>query len=295
MSQTSPPCPACGEVTTQPDVLYGSLGLIRCFQCRFLFLPPQLIKQTEQLYTQEYVEHYQTEDPLQEREQREHEASIRLDHLQPLLPAGGSILEFGPAAGWFLHGARLRGFQGVGVEPLPSFAQHARERLGLEVCCASLEQIGREGLAKFLPPSSKGREGVGPFDAVVGFHVLEHLAEPRPAVQLMGELLKPGGVLMLEVPNISSAVAQAEGLEWHALDLPYHLGHYSPDALDSLLSSCGLEVSEVRTLPTAHYVRYPGLKQALTAREALRARLWRVPPEHPYSYQLLQILARKPA
>ena len=52
------------------------------------------------------------------------------------------VLDVGSAAGFILQGFIDGGWRGVGVEPNPSMARHARERLGLDVRCATLESLG---------------------------------------------------------------------------------------------------------------------------------------------------------
>ena len=73
------------------------------------------------------------------------------------------------------------------------------------------------------------------FDAVILWHVLEHLDHPQTTLALISRVLKPGGLLYLEVPNLTSLQSCTTGKNWFHLDLEHHLYHFSPDGLHRLL------------------------------------------------------------
>jgi SAM-dependent methyltransferase len=85
------------------------------------------------------------------------------------------------------------------------------------------------------------------FDAVSGFHVLEHMHNPRKVMARVLSWLKPGGILTLTLPNIDSLEALIFGRYWFGLDAPRHLWHFSPRALSAMASSVGFEAVEVAT------------------------------------------------
>jgi SAM-dependent methyltransferase len=95
-------------------------------------------------------------------------------------------------------------------------------------------------------PARKGTIGSGiwddcRFDFVTMFHVLEHLTDPRLGLRSACELLQHGGILIIQVPNISSAQARLFGNFWYGLDVPRHVINYTPKALGFLLREAGLE------------------------------------------------------
>lgn len=79
------------------------------------------------------------------------------------------------------------------------------------------------------------------FDQIVIWHVLEHLRDPRATLTECRRLLKPGGRLVVAVPNFSSWQARFGGAGWFHLDAPRHLFHFPLTALRTLLERCGLE------------------------------------------------------
>jgi SAM-dependent methyltransferase len=84
--------------------------------------------------------------------------------------------------------------------------------------------------------------------AVVFWHSLEHLRRPGGAVDHAAELLEPGGVMVIAMPNPASIQAQVFGDRWFALDLPRHLVHVPAAALLSRLRSLGMSPSRISYL-----------------------------------------------
>jgi predicted SAM-dependent methyltransferase len=78
------------------------------------------------------------------------------------------------------------------------------------------------------------------------FHVLEHLPNPRFALEYAKGLLRPGGMLIIQVPNVSSLQARVFGRRWYGLDVPRHVINYTPKALSLLLEEMGFSF-HVRT------------------------------------------------
>ena len=61
------------------------------------------------------------------------------------------------------------------------------------------------------------------------------------------ELLKPGGLLMLQTPNTRSLRSRTQGAKWEMLDPEQHLNLFSPDALRVLLTTVGFDILEMTT------------------------------------------------
>jgi len=87
------------------------------------------------------------------------------------------------------------------------------------------------------------------FDGITMWHVFEHLENPRDTLNTIARLLRPNGVLLVAVPNISSWQATLFRGVWFHLDLPRHVHHYSVEWLKQKLQIVG-EVDSVVTLPT---------------------------------------------
>jgi 2-polyprenyl-3-methyl-5-hydroxy-6-metoxy-1,4-benzoquinol methylase len=149
------------------------------------------------------------------------------------LDAGARVLDVGCNVGSFLAALRARtGCAVVGLEPAPIPARYAREHFQLDVREAFLE----EAADSFAPAS---------FDAITLWHVLEHLRAPRRELQIIHALLKPGGTLIVEVPNFADPLRRLFGSSWAYVDVPRHLLHFTPRTLRMVLEHAGFAVSAV--------------------------------------------------
>jgi SAM-dependent methyltransferase len=75
----------------------------------------------------------------------------------------------------------------------------------------------------------------GSVDAVTLWHVLEHVDDPAAALARVTSWLRPGGVVLVGVPNVASLQARLAGGRWFHFDAPRHRTHFTPRGLDALL------------------------------------------------------------
>lgn len=92
----------------------------------------------------------------------------------------------------------------------------------------------------------------GSLDAVTAWHVLEHVADPDAAVARIAGWLRPGGALLVGVPNLASLQARVGGARWYHLELPAHRTHFTPAGLAALLRRHGLEPVLTRHVMAEH-------------------------------------------
>ena len=100
-----------------------------------------------------------------------------------------SVLEVGCGSGAF--GALVkqrRGCRYTGVELMDRAAVQARSRLD-EVVVANIEQVS-------LPFPLES------FDCLVCNDVLEHLVDPWKALQTLTQFVRPGGYIVVSLPNV---------------------------------------------------------------------------------------------
>jgi SAM-dependent methyltransferase len=83
------------------------------------------------------------------------------------------------------------------------------------------------------------------FDLVILWHVLEHVQSPRDMVREVARILKPGGTLLVAVPNFGSWEAQWSRDRWFHLDVPRHLTHFTPKTLGRMLGEAGLPITDI--------------------------------------------------
>lgn len=144
----------------------------------------------------------------------------------------GRLLDVGCGDGCLLYYLKQRGWQTEGVE----FGDviYGRETLGLSIF---------QGVVEDAPLEEKS------FDVVSLFHALEHLPDPRGTLAHLFSLLKPGGRLVLEVPNFGSLDAALFGPHWVGVSAPLHLYHLTKKTLKQLVLDSEFEVTECGTMP----------------------------------------------
>ena len=153
----------------------------------------------------------------------------RVDGWHARLPNSGVALELGSGTGWMLRALRERGWLALGSERTVAAAATARDAAGAPVFVGDLRAIRDEPV----------------LDLVVMFHVLEHLADPLTALAAVARRVKPGGTLILGIPNIASWQARFAGPFWMHLEVPRHLCHFSPDAVERALATSGFRVTRI--------------------------------------------------
>jgi 2-polyprenyl-3-methyl-5-hydroxy-6-metoxy-1,4-benzoquinol methylase len=152
-------------------------------------------------------------------------------HEVPPREGGGSLLDVGCGGGAFLDTMKQLGWRTCGVDPSPRAVDVARIK-GHDVRLASAEDL----------PFAGGR-----FDLVQLNHVLEHTHSPRRALENARRELRPGGRLVLAVPNIGGVQARLFGRYWSGLDVPRHLYQFDARSLRRCLAEVGFRVLSLRT------------------------------------------------
>ncbi|HEY5603072.1 MAG TPA: class I SAM-dependent methyltransferase [Gammaproteobacteria bacterium] len=85
------------------------------------------------------------------------------------------------------------------------------------------------------------------FDIVVIWHVLEHLTDPAATLKKVQKILKPGGTLVVAVPNFGSLQSRLFGKHWFHLDLPRHTYHFTRQSLQRMLNNTGFSATLLAT------------------------------------------------
>jgi 2-polyprenyl-3-methyl-5-hydroxy-6-metoxy-1,4-benzoquinol methylase len=243
-----PVCPICRAPDTAlyssgRDRLFGlakgEFPLYRCRSCGCTFQHP--LPDSSSLaafYPNEYwwAEKSQTGSSVARlftKMEKHYREFVTGDHVRFLemcarkYPGSGKLLlDIGCGSGTFLHVARSHGFVSHGMDSSASAVEIARTQYGLVV------RNGAIGSDVW---------GANRFDIVTMFHVLEHLPDPALGISYAAGLLKPEGILIIQVPNISSVQARLFRNAWCGLDVPRHVINFTPKAVECLLSEMGFE------------------------------------------------------
>ncbi|MBM4283140.1 MAG: class I SAM-dependent methyltransferase [Deltaproteobacteria bacterium] len=147
------------------------------------------------------------------------------------LPGPGPVMDVGCGRGIMLAELQRMGFSSFGIELSDASASHARS-LGVDVGIDLYD-------TRYEP---------GSFVGVVFWHSLEHVRRADLALARAVELLRPGGVLGIAVPNSGSLQAQLFHRWWFHLDIPRHYHHFAADDVVRLMERAGLSVFGRSTL-----------------------------------------------
>ena len=186
--------------------------------------------------------------------------------IQRHAPGKGRMLDLGCGDGTVLWLAREDGWEVKGTELFPEHVELVRDTLGLDVEVSDITAY--KGVEKS-------------WDCVVLTHVLEHLPDPVGALRKIHDLLKPGGVGVLEFPNIDAFDARLRRL----LDKVHiHRRHYAPTyapghvqefcrysfAYASRLAGLELEVWETYAINPVKYALFRAIPIGNKARVLVR-------------------------
>ncbi len=143
------------------------------------------------------------------------------------------LLDVGCGTGVYLQVMANLGWSVHGIEPDEATAAQAAERLGLQ-----LDRIFVGGVEDAEFPLET-------FELVTMAHVLEHLHDPRTALEEIHRWLRPGGTLRLWLPNFDSIESRVFRQLWFGLDVPRHLYHFGPRTLRATLEGAGFRIERV--------------------------------------------------
>ncbi|RMD97011.1 MAG: class I SAM-dependent methyltransferase, partial [Calditrichaeota bacterium] len=215
--------------------------LVRCRRCKLVYLNPRPAESASQKYYQQetYLPFVSTKSGLSVTEWlyktlRRFNSRWKRRQIEKWHPQKGKLLDVGCGTGEFLKEMVDHGWDGRGMERDPQAVAHAIEQLKLRAFVGTLEN---------LPSVSES------YDVVTLWHVLEHLYDPHNAVQKIRDLLKPGGLLVIAVPNINSVDARFYRQYWVALDTPRHLMHFNLKTLRMMCEMHKFELMAHKNLP----------------------------------------------
>lgn len=227
------PCNICGSVQKEvlchvPDYTFHpeeSFPLVRCRHCRLVFLDPRpSLTEMGRYYPEDYYHGWEDEACTLLRPNR---VALVQD-----VKATGRILDIGCHRGEFLAQMRQLGWEVWGCEWAESCCAYARKTLGLE------HIFEGDFLTHHLPSNF--------FDVVTLWHVLEHLFDPRKALEEVHRLLRPDGFLLIECPNFNSLTRRLFREKWHQFEAPRHLYHFNQKTLSAVVDRAGFLVSRKR-------------------------------------------------
>lgn len=259
-------CPLCQSQATRPVIseqnyFYDNIlplvrryhlawiELLECKECGFGFTKEMPAEKGffEQRYDLKFL------NP--EAESKNTFKDVYLDRLLSRLPVyqeaqSPRLLDIGSFAGILMRRAKNLGYDVEGVELNPGMAEYCQNQLGLTVFNGSFD----------LFPEKPHH-----FDAITMIDVLEHLWNPAAILEKAHRLLKPGGLILIKVPNFKpqlykQKLANRLGISSKGIFENYgHVNHFSPQSLGKALERGGFDVLESLVVPSEN-LPAPGFK-----------------------------------
>jgi 2-polyprenyl-3-methyl-5-hydroxy-6-metoxy-1,4-benzoquinol methylase len=152
----------------------------------------------------------------------------------------GTMLDVGAATGFFLDIARSEGWETYGIE-LSRYAAEVARGKGLRVSAGTTDDCD-------FPP--------GFFDVVTAWDVIEHMPKPLAELEKIHNLLKPGGLLVINTPDSGCMLARLLGKRWHLVVPPEHLNLFHRRSLKVALEKVGYSVIQRTTIGKRFTLQY---------------------------------------
>jgi len=232
-------CPVCKSASIDPlltakDFTVSSEEFViwQCRDCTLRFT--QDVPDAEHIgryyQSEDYISHSNTKKGIV-NQLYQRVRSYTLDQKAALIKKetgvdAGNILDVGAGTGAFLHTMQGQKWLVTGVEPDPKARKLASTLHDLDLM--DTDQLFN------LPKLS--------FDAITLWHVLEHVHDLHHYMEQLSTLLKPNGKIFIAVPNYKALDASVYGPFWAAYDVPRHLYHFTPQAIESLIRQHGLQL-----------------------------------------------------
>ena len=233
-------CGGAGRVWTENH----GRQLRRCQACRFAWVSQGVARTStgESIYessepiffTDVQADYYRDEGSVDA-------ARAKLAWVSRFVAPGAALLDVGANLGHFVQQAQQR-YDAIGIEPSAAVVAWGREHLNVRLEQGSID--------------TDNAAYAGRFGAVTMFDVIEHLPDPRAALQRCRRYLADGGRLFITTPDAGALVARLLGSHWYYVDLMEHISLFTSANLTRLLRECGFRVLERRTIGRRYRLSY---------------------------------------
>lgn len=238
-------CRVCGSIKTSIKYHIDNYYFLKCKKCGLVFLSQNFSK--DDIFNTYNIEKYLSqnykynlskendsnnssyfsnlENKVKFAENKYKEVIEMIGHNNSV---GKKFLDIGCAAGFFLSIIKKYGYDPYGVEISAEGSLFAKNFFDINI------------IAKDLLELSDSYNNY--FDFISMFHVLEHLPDPNIYLKKVNQIMKPGGFLIVEVPNIKSIDSLFFKYLIRIIQPPHHLYAFNYRNLEYILKKNGFEV-----------------------------------------------------
>lgn len=224
-------CPICFSNNISSIHTYTNFELIECNSCKLIFqnnIEDYNLKETiSEIYNNDWIK---MRDQYCENTFLEH-SIFNTSLLDLFCEKKGLVLEIGCGSGEFLYSAQTAGWDVVGIEASENSCIYAKEKYNLYIHNDTWSLNLVEDNMKF--------------DAIVFWHVLEHIEEPIKFLKEVSSVLKDDGLIFFSIPNSNSFTNKIYGFKSPIYTEKDHLYHYSEKNLKILIDNSDLELVKI--------------------------------------------------
>ncbi len=261
-------CPVCGKLPAKPDEVISrneSRTYRRCSYCGMVYMSFTIEEDKEykksyffEDYKKQYGKTYE-EDFESIKNQGLRRASI----IRMLTGFTGdkTLLDIGCAYGPFLSAAADSKFNPFGTDISDDAITYVQQKLKYPAVCSVFPQI-----------DTAEEFGIGQFDVVTMWYVIEHFKDLGSVLRKVASLVKKGGVFAFSTPSGEGISAVSDKDHFYQISPTDHYTIWEPSRADSILRKFGFKVE--RIVSTGHHPeRFPSIKKSGAQKGSLKWKL----------------------
>jgi 2-polyprenyl-3-methyl-5-hydroxy-6-metoxy-1,4-benzoquinol methylase len=217
-------CPVCLSVDIKDKYRIADYTLTKCLRCSALFVREKL--------TEDYLAKIYVQDPTYEGDNQRclnyYYNKIKLE-IGRRIPMKGTLLDVGCSSGYFLN--LMEGWERHGIEISEKSSREARENTDNNIFTGSLSAY----------PLKRNY-----FDVISLQDVFDHFINPYESLIKCSDMLKPNGLLIIKVHDISCLYAKIAGTNFYAILPPSHTFYYNRKSLGYILDRVNFKIVDTK-------------------------------------------------
>lgn len=229
-------CPTCGSRNYSHELSKDYLKIVKCKECSLIFTSPTFDEaHYRETYQSEVYAEYMSKLVHDSHSYRvERFGNERVSIMSTYLDNSDNeirYLDIGCSSGAVVEAATNKGWAASGIDLNESAIEFGRDR--------GLNLVNGDVYDQNFEPGS--------FEVISAFDVLEHVLDPVKMLKKIHELLVPGGIALIFVPNWNSATRVLLGKDAHYIRPTHHLTYYTPLTLEDVVVRNGFKVESILT------------------------------------------------
>jgi 2-polyprenyl-3-methyl-5-hydroxy-6-metoxy-1,4-benzoquinol methylase len=232
------PCYNCQSPSICSEFTIARFRHVRCSDCGLVYVSPRIREATlhDSYDEDDYTEHYRLKLIPSIEYRRNVLGRRKYGQIASYFDRPGAILDIGCGLGDLLSVFKENGWTCQGIEFNKFAASYGRDQFGLDVIDKSIFDF-----------TAADRQ----FDCIMLWGVLEHFTKPGAVLDKVHQILKPGGLLVLEVPSSDSVLVRYYetygGYIDRIIEGDRHIMLFSVRALKEMTQRAGLELAHLQS------------------------------------------------